>query len=444
MTRFGIADRTGTTRLRFSLWAAAAATALLTSLTGPAVPAVGAAPPTAGRDAVWSASLQGVRGVSPDTTVRNIARSSVDASSVRVRIGNPYGAVDATFRSASIGVQERVGEADLVPGSVRRLTFDGERHVTLAPGEQAYSDPVPLRVAAQQNLAISLYAPGAPINDHAFPPPTPNPPGSFLSLAGDHTSETGDASYPEQDVGQSSAPGYHPGQVWWVNVVDARSAARGTIVALGDSITAGHNAVGGGDRWTDLLAQRFNGLPAGQQLAVANAGISGNTVSRQTNPYDASGQCCGPPAPERLQQDVLSLAGAQYMILLEGTNDLGGGAAAPPAPAAQVIAGMREIADRAHAAGLRVVAGTIIPMCNAEGSTKEANRLAVNGFIRTTSTFDAVIDFDAAVKDPQNPRQIDDRYRADCYHPNAAGHAVMAEAIDLTVFDRVKYERRAA
>ncbi|WP_344632013.1 GDSL-type esterase/lipase family protein [Streptomyces glaucosporus] len=401
-----------------------------------------AAPP--GRSAVWSASLQGAHGTSPDLTVRNIARASVAASSLRVRIGNPYGDRPAVFRSATVGLQRAVGEADLVPGSLRTLTFQGRPRVTVPPGGHVYSDPVPLRVAARQNLAISLYAPGAPVNDHTFPPPSPNPPASFLSLGGDHTRDTGDAAYPEEDRGLSAEPGYHPGQLWWVEVVDGRTPAKGTIVALGDSNTTGHNAVGGGDRWTDLLARRINALPPGRQLAVANAGISGNTVSRQPNPYDPTGQCCGPPALDRLEHDALGLAGVRHLILLEGTNDLGGGDHAPPAPASQVIDAMREIADRARARGVRVIGATLMPMCNAADSTREANRLAVNEFVRTGGVFDGVVDFDAAVRDPADPTRIRDAYRADCYHPNAAGHAAMAEAIDLGLFGLGRRGDRAA
>ncbi|WP_202917828.1 GDSL-type esterase/lipase family protein [Streptomyces taklimakanensis] len=410
---------------------------LVSAVAAPAVAAPeGAADATTppGRSAVWSASLQGVRGTSPDLTVRNIARSSVAASSLRVRVGNPYGDRPATFRSATIGLQLRVGEADLVPGSLRTLTFEGRRQVTVPPGGHAYSDPVPLRVAAQRNLAISLYAPNAPVNDHSFPPPTPNPPASFLSLDGDHTRDTGDAAFPEEDRGLSAEPGYHPGQLWWVEVVDGRTAAAGTIVALGDSNTTGHAATGGGDRWTDLLARRINALPPGRQLAVANAGISGNTVSRQTNPYDPTGHCCGPPAPDRLDRDALDLAGVRHLVLLEGTNDLGGGEFAPPAPASRVIDAMREIVRRAHARGVRVVGATLMPMCNAAGGAKEANRLAVNDFVRTGGLFDGVVDFDAAVRDPADPTRIRAAYRSDCYHPNAAGHAAMAEAVDLALF----------
>jgi lysophospholipase L1-like esterase len=175
-------------------------------------------------------------------------------------------------------------------------------------------------------------------------------------------------------------------------------------------------------------------VPAAQRLAVANAGISGNTVSVQPNPYDPTGQCCGPPAPQRLNRDVLSVPGVRAVLLLEGTNDLGGGTNAPPAPAEQVIGGMRAIVAAVHARGLPIVGATILPMCLPAGSAQERARLTVNQWLRTSGTFDAVLDFDAVLRDPTNPTQIIPDLRHDCYHPNAAGDALLGSFIPLWVF----------
>jgi lysophospholipase L1-like esterase len=187
-------------------------------------------------------------------------------------------------------------------------------------------------------------------------------------------------------------------------------------------------------RWTDVLADRFDALPAGVRLAVANAGISGNTVSVQPNPYDPTGECCGPPAPERLNRDVLSVPGVRTVLLLEGTNDIGGGSNAPPASAQQVIGAMKTIIAEVHAAHLRFVGSTILPMCNAAGSAKEAVRQAVNLWIRTSDAFDATIDLDALMRDPSDPTVITPALRYDCYHPNAAGDALIGSSIPLAVF----------
>jgi lysophospholipase L1-like esterase len=309
--------------------------------------------------------------------------------------------------------------------------------VSIPPGGLVVSDPVPVSVEAQQDVAVSVYAPGSPVNDHAFPPFAYDPPASYIGSGGDRAADESDAGFPGYPVvtgaTSSTAVGYHPGQTWWMDLVTAdRPLARGTLVALGDSITDGYNAVGPpGQRWTDVLAERLDALPAGKRLAVANAGISGNTVSVQPNPYDPTGQCCGPPAPQRLDRDVFSVPGLRTVFLLEGTNDIGGGASAPPAPASQVIDAMRTIAARVHARGVRIVGATVLPMCNAPGGPQEQARLEVNQWIRTSGTFDAVVDFDAVLRDPADPTVMIADLRNDCYHPNAAGDQLLGRAIPL-------------
>ena len=417
------------------LLALAATPAVAWLLASPAATANDAA----GRDAasIWSASLEGVHGVAPAVTVRQIARVSVAGEGLRVRFGNPFGATPVHILDAWAGHTVAPGSARLVAGSNHPLTFGGARSVTIPPGHEVWSDVVPLSVEAQQDVAISVYAPGSPVNDHTFPPFAFDPPASYIGTGGDTAADPSDAAFPSYPIipgnTSSTATGYHPGQTWWIDLVVAeRPAARGTLVTLGDSITDGYNAFGPpGQRWTDVLVDRLAALPADRRLAVANAGISGNTVSVQPNPYDATGQCCGPPAPLRLDRDVLSVPGVRAVLLLEGTNDIGGGDNAPSAPPAQVIDAMRTIAAQAHARHLRIIGATILPMCNPAGSTKEATRLAVNQWITTSGTFDAVLDFDAVLRDPADPTQMVPDLRTDCFHPNAAGDALLGRAIPL-------------
>src|SRR5919202_734016 len=332
---------------------------------------------------VWEASLEGVHGTSPNVTVRQIARLSVPTTKVRVRLGNPFGSTPVRVRDAWIGRPIAHGVARLVPGSNRPLTFAGSRSVTIAPGSEGMSDAARIGFGTQQDVAVSLYAPNSPINDHTFPPFAFDPPASYINHGGDTARDELGSSFPVSPVisgeTQSTAAGYHPGQTWWLDLVTGDAAAAGTLVTLGDSITDGYQAVGPpGQRWTDVLADRLDAVPAQHRLAVANAGISGNTVSRQPNPYDPTGQCCGPPAPQRLDRDVLSVPGLRTVLLLEGTNDIGGGDNAPPASATQVIDAMRTIAARVHARHARIVGATILPMCNPAGSAKEQTRLTVN------------------------------------------------------------------
>ncbi|MGC9668788.1 GDSL-type esterase/lipase family protein [Planosporangium sp. 12N6] len=370
-------------------------------------------------------ALGGVHGTAPDATVRNVLTVTAPGDNLRVRLSNPFADTAVTVRAATVGRQPATDRPALARGSVRTLTFGHRRGVTIAPGASVWSDPAPLRVRFGDHVAVSVYAPGAPVSDHTFPPPDTDPPGSFLSTGpGDATADSGGTAF----------GAFRPGTLWWVDAVTGTSPARGTIVTLGDSITDGYQAVGGGPRWTDVLAARIDALPGDAPLSVANAGISGNTVSVQPNPYDPTNQCCGPPAPLRLDRDVLSVPGVRYVFLLEGTNDIGGGDYAPSAPPDQVIEAMREVAARVHRAGKKMVGATILPMCNAAGSAKEQTRLTVNRWIRTSRTFDAVVDFDAVLRDPADPTVIRQQWRADCYHPNAAGDRVLGDSIPLTVF----------
>ncbi|MEU5259407.1 GDSL-type esterase/lipase family protein [Amycolatopsis sp. NPDC021455] len=392
-------------------------------------PAIADAAPA---DEAWAHSvtltesaLEGVHGTAPDVTVRNVLTVTASGTGLRVRLSNPFGATALTVRSVWAGLQPSTDSPALVPGSNRRATFGFRRAVTIPPGGSVWTDPLPLSVRRGDHVAVSVYAPGSPIDDHTFPPPETGTPGSFLSTG------PGDAGANESGAAYGA---FSRGVLWWVDAISAGSAARGTIVALGDSITDGYNAFGGGPRWTDVLAARIATRPPGRRLSVANAGISGNTVSVQPNPYDPTGQCCGPPAPLRLDRDVLSLPGVRYVLLLEGTNDIGGGDNAPPAPAAQVIDAMKTIAGRVHASGREIVGATILPMCNAAGSAKEQTRLAVNAWIRTSGTFDAVLDFESVLRDPADPTVIRADWRTDCYHPNAEGDRLLGESIDLRVF----------
>ena len=388
--------------------------------------------------AVWESALQGRRGLSPDVTVRQIARASVAASGLRVRFGNPFGEAPVAIREAWLGLPVASGLATLEPGSNRPITFHGQRSVRIRPGESVLSDPVAVRVRADQDVAVSVYAPGAPVNDHAFPPFAGDPPGMFIGTGGNTAADPSAAAFPGTPVitgaQTSDATGYHPGQLWWLDLlVGDQVDAAGTLVTLGDSITDGYEAVGPpGQRWTDVLSDRLQALPSSRRLAVANAGISGNTVSVQPNPYDPTGQCCGPPAPQRLNRDVLAVPGIRTVFLLEGTNDLGGSSTVPPAPADRVIDAMTGIAQRLHARGLRVVAATVLPMCNPADSAPEQARLAVNRWIRTTKAFDAVVDFDAVLRDPADPTVMIADLKHDCYHPNAAGDALLGAAIPLS------------
>jgi lysophospholipase L1-like esterase len=312
------------------------------------------------------------------------------------------------------------------------VTFLGERSITLAPGQDVVSDPSGIHFSALQTLAISLYVangPGKP-SEHYTARQT-----SYLTLplAGDHTSDTSGGAFTETTTTRPYFDG--------LDVLAPESA--GAVVAFGDSITDGYQAgpagipevassVDANGRWPDDLARRL--IAAHIPLSVLNAGISGNLVLN-----NASTDAFGPPALQRLDNDVLAQRGVTTVIWLEGINDLPGGTTA-----AQLEAGWTAGIARMHKAGLRVLQGTLTPSGSATGtvqgySTAQVNQVReqANAWIRTMSPADDVIDFDAAVRDPNKPSQINPAYNGgDGLHFNLAGYQAMANAINLALLRR--------
>jgi lysophospholipase L1-like esterase len=229
--------------------------------------------------------------------------------------------------------------------------------------------------------------------------------------------------------------------MWWLKAIDvSSSSSTGAIVAFGDSITDGTcSTVDAHDRWEDLLAVRLaldatsRGRP-GAHRAVINEGIGGNTITRPNlQPAPDS-----PPGVERLERDVLSHHGVTHVVVFMGTNDI-----RREAPAAQVIAGMQDIATRVKARGLKVVGATIIPRHNrppVEGNTgwnaaKTRIRGDVNQWIRTKAPFDAVIDFDKVVQDPGSADLIYPPFNCgDGIHPSPRGYYEMGTSLRLELF----------
>jgi lysophospholipase L1-like esterase len=384
------------------------------------------APPPAGAEgspwvAAWSASPV-VGSVIPwsdcpagtglrDQTVRNVVFVSAGGPLVRVRFTNAFGTTPLRIGHASVAV--RATGAAVVPGSLRELTFHGRRSVTIPAGRELFSDPVRLRVAALSTLLVSAHVPGptGPLTNHPF-----TAQGNYLA-AGDHATAATGAAY--------------GGTPCWMlaDGVDVRPDRRvvGSVVALGDSITDTSATTGNANhRWPDFLARRLNAV-AGPTLSVVNAGLGGNRVlaPRDGEPF------YGEPALARLSRDVFSQTGVRAVIVMEGVNDIGFDATAP-----DLIAGLREIADRSRAAGLRVIGGTITPFGGSFVWTPEraATWAAVNDWIRTTDAFDGVVDFAAATAAPGDPGTLAPAYDSgDHLHPNDAGTEAMADAVDLSL-----------
>ncbi|HZD01702.1 MAG TPA: SGNH/GDSL hydrolase family protein [Actinomycetes bacterium] len=360
-----------------------------------------------------------------DQTLRLIVHTSISGSRVRIRLSNVFGTQPLTIGSAMVGVRD--AGPSVVPGTSRALTFGGGASVTIPSGQEVISDPVRLRVDAEQDLAVTLFVPAAsgPTTFHNVAKTT-----SYYTDAGsgDRTSELTGASF------RNTTDHW-----FWLDGVDVvHPSETGAIVTLGDSITDGvGSTTDANHRWPDYLARRLLGLPASQQKSVLDEGISGNRI---LNPSE----CCGVSALDRLSRDVLQQTGVTDVILLEGINDIGFSQLTSPrtAPhtdvsAAQIIAGYQRIIAAVHARGLKIFGGTLTPF---EGAgyyylAGEVKREAVNQWIRTSGQFDGVIDFDAAVRDPADPLRFFPLYDSgDHLHPSDLGYQVMANAIDLALF----------
>ncbi len=352
-----------------------------------------------------------------DATVRDLLTSTIGGPAVRVLLTNSFGANPLVIADATIGL---AGSGAAV-SSERWLTFDGRRSTILRPGAQVLSGPIGLPVAALQRLAVSLYTPTwtTRVTEHRDANQV-----SYIA-AGDHAGDPGAAAFRRRILSWLFVDGLE------VRSPGCRARA---VVALGDSLTDGYGSgVNADARWTDDLARRLAATP-GADLAVINEGIAGNRLLH-------SSQCCGVAALARLDRDVLAQPGATDLILLEGINDIGFSelkgrrlnAPHTEVTGAQIIAADEQIVGRAHAAGLRVFAGTLLPFRGAVYWTPRGERVReqVNNWIRTSHVFDGVIDFAAAVADPHDPERLNPAYDVgDHLHLNNAGYRAMAAAIN--------------
>ncbi|MFE2883866.1 SGNH/GDSL hydrolase family protein [Streptomyces sp. NPDC059272] len=358
----------------------------------------------------WGASADHLGDGVADRSYRLVVHTSVAGGDLRIRLSNAFGDRPLTFDSAYAGVQK--AGAALVPGSNRRLTFGGAKSVTIPAGEVAYSDPLPGRLPAATNLVVSIHTPDAagPATGHGMAMQT------SYATQGDHTGEEGATSWTDTT-----------GSWYYLDAVSVRpSAGIGAVVTLGDSITDGWASTSDlNRRWPDYLARRLQSAHTTVK-GVANEGISGNKVLA-----DGAGQS----ALNRLQRDVLSQPGVRTVFLFEGVNDI---KAHSGVTAQDLIAGYREIIERAHAAGKCVVGSTVGPFkgwpeWDAAG---EAVRQEVNQFIRSSGELDAVTDFDHILRSPYDQeRMLPFLDGGDHIHPNDKGMAAMADAVDLKALD---------
>lgn len=351
-------------------------------------------------------------------TVRMVVRPTVAGRAVRVALSNSFGYAPVRIDAAQLA---RVASGSaLQPGSSRALTFGGNRWVVLAPGALVYSDPIEYAVAAQADLAVSLYVAGdsGPTTAHAI--------GMRKAWLA-----PGDQSAAEKLSGSTTE---FLSYLWLAGIDVLADDKAATIIAFGDSITDGFSTTVDSDRaWPAVLARRLAARQGSAPRAVINMGISGNRVLKEG---------AGSSALARFDRDVLARPGAKWVLLLEGINDIGFSAlpglpASEKVTAGEIIAGYRLLIGRARQHGLTIIGGTLTPFegVNTYTAAGEQMRQEVNRWIRDSGEFDAVVDFDKATRDPAAPTKLRAAYDSgDHIHPNDAGNAAMAEAIDLALF----------
>ena len=358
-------------------------------------------------------------------TLREVVRISVGGQQLRIRLSNEIGTTPLKIGSASVAVV--AGESAIKPDTLRQLTFGGADSITIPPGAPALSDPVDLNVGDLTELAVSIYLPDKTEASTVHMGRT-----DFISSPGDFT---GASELPEAEKMTT--------MVFLTGIYAKVKNKTGVIVALGDSITDGlRSSPYSYNNWPQQLSERLaHHRGRHRSMAVINEGITGNQLLRDG---------AGTATLSRFDRDVLALPGLSYIIMLIGINDIGVGGmkfpgTAGPAPAMrtpeEIIAGYEQLIARAHSMSppVKIYGATLTPFEGTLGyytPEKDEIRKAVNTWIRTSGRFDAVIDFDKAVQDPDDPARMASMYNSgDKLHPGDAGYKKMADSIDLGLFE---------
>ncbi|QMV20570.1 SGNH/GDSL hydrolase family protein [Streptomyces sp. SCUT-3] len=369
----------------------------------------------------WSAAASGTGPDAPrehgGTSLRSVVRISVGGSRVRVELSNAAGREPLAVAHATVALAAPEGGPDTEAGTMRRLAFGGRPSVTVPAAGTVTSDGAALTVPDGADLVVTTYVPvtagGLTHHPHALR--------TSYSARGDRAADPSGRAF----TGRSSSWRLLAGVEVWT------ARAEGAVVALGDSLTDGIGSTPEANRrWTDVLARRLLSQRQGPRWGVLNQGIAGNRVlPRGTGPAPVT----NPSGTERLERDVLHEAGARVVVVELGLNDI----LIPPPEnrppdARRIVAGLRALTERARGEGLRVVGSTLTPFggSRAWNPRLEEVRQEVNRQIRAGRVFDAVVDFDRALRDPSHPsRLLRAHDSGDRVHPGDSGHRAMADAV---------------
>lgn len=357
-----------------------------------------------------------------DMTMRQIVHLSLGGATLRLHISNAFGTEPLHFTSVHIARPLSPSAAQIDSGSDRALTFSGSRDVIVPGGAEYISDPIDYKVAPLSNLAVTFHLDASPVGQTSHP-------GSRATSYFVHGDLVGALDLPNAE---------HIDHWYQLSGVDVGVPGKASALAiLGDSITDGHcTTTNGNDRWTDVLARRLQASPATRNIGVLNQGIGGNHLLT-----DGLGQ----NALARFDRDVLVQTGVRFVIVFAGVNDLGGltrlGEASPAAHAAlveRILSAYEQMITRAHAQSLKIFGATIVPFAGSDyyhpPASTEADRQAVNRWIRTAGHFDGVLDFDKVIRDREQPDRLRPAYDCgDHLHPNPAGYQALGDAVPLSL-----------
>lgn len=347
-----------------------------------------------------------------NNTLRQVVRVSLGGDSLRVKFSNEFSKSPVTMKAIHIAIS--VDSSKIDPSTDQELKFNGKPEITIEPGSNVISDPFRFRIEPRTNVAITIH----------FGDTSPD-------VTGHPGSRTTSYILPGNEVSAVDFPGAVTTDHWYIinaiDVVAPESAS--AVVVLGNSITDGRGSgTNKQNRWPDVLARRLQENPDTRLVAVLNQGIGGNCVLRD---------CLGPAALSRFERDVIGATGVRWLIILEGINDIGGSRVPTTKVAEDLIAAYQQMIDSAHVHNILVYGATLLPFGDSfyDSENHEAAWQKVNEWIRTSGSFDAVIDLDAALGDPENQLHLlPEADTGDHLHPNETGHRIMAEAIDLNLF----------
>ena len=347
-------------------------------------------------------------------SLREIVQVSIGGKRVRLKLTNEFSQEPTEIKAVELAIAKTAGSSsDIDEQTTVSLTFDGQPGVTIPAGGQVVSDAVDFKMGPRQNVAITIhYGQTSPsVSGHPGSRTT-----SYLA-----TGDTRDFS--------TAVRTDH-----WYNIqtleVDAPKKA-GAVAILGNSITDGRGSTTNEqNRWADVLSRRLLQNKKTSQIGVLNMGIGGNCVLRGG---------LGPTGEKRYPRDLFGQEGVRWIILFEAVNDLGGSWNGVET-AQRVIDVYKRIIREAHQKGIRVFGATITPFKgnNYYSADHEKGRSTLNEWIRSTKMLDGVIDFDKAVRNPddQEAMQREFLFENDWLHLNAKGYDVMGSAIDLGLFTK--------